>query len=77
MMTKEEMYDRLFPAIYLKMVERFLPDLKLPDEEGMLFTESDQGHLANMADQARAIADIGADIHSQGPVKDEGEASQN
>lgn len=76
MTTKEEMYDQLFPAIYLKMVEQFLPNLKqAPADE--TFAESDINHLLDLAEQARMIADMGANAHADGLMEDEGESSDN
>lgn len=68
MTTKQEMYDQLFPAIYLKMVEQFLADIKVPDVGGTIFTEPDLDHLIALSEQARMIADIGADTHALGLV---------
>lgn len=76
MTSKQEMYDRLFPAIYLKMVEQFLPNLEAPPED-QSFSEDDLDRLGDLAGQARVIADIGAHCHAQGLFEDEGKPSDN
>ena len=72
MTSKQEMYDQLFPAIYLKMVEQFLPNMQVPeDAPGMLFTDSDQEQIIDLSQKARIFALVGADAHGEGLEEDD------
>jgi hypothetical protein len=61
-MTKQEMYDQLFPAIYLKLIEPSLA--KLTNASAKITI--DDPSLAELAEQARITAKIGADAHAEG-----------
>jgi hypothetical protein len=70
-MTKQEMFDQLFPAVYLKMVEQFLPNMQVPDVGGMLFTDPDMDRITDLSQKARIIALLGADAHAEGLEEDD------
>jgi hypothetical protein len=71
MISKQAMYDQLFPAVYLKMVEQFLPNMQVPDVGGMLFTDPDMDRIEGLPQKARLIALIGADAHAEGLEEDD------